>query len=268
MKIDYVPLLAIQRELQSMPRNMERFQKYLQTIGTRNGDGTLALPSLIAANPMGKDHVTAHLDALLSLNVDTIGAEAASEAAIELAEEPGDFKMAVVLADDLMGGWTNRYAIEYSLRFPDISANTVPRTLPKWLKDFWLTALVWTSDAPTPQAVRKAVKSTIFRIVYIRRHGYARTLQEMMTQEGWVMVHAGCQGPVLEDEDIEYTRQVLKPFLASTDKRTNIECLFGYDPGKTLGFSPQGLSPWAGLALALYDGKQHLANDISAKSAV
>jgi hypothetical protein len=33
-----------------------------------------------------------------------------------------------------------------------------------------------------------------------------------------------------------------------------MECLFGDEPGRTLGFTPRGLSPWAGLALALHDG--------------
>jgi hypothetical protein len=37
--------------------------------------------------------------------------------------------------------------------------------------------------------------------------------------------------------------------------RTCIECLFGDEAGSTLGFTPLGLSPWAGLALALHDAK-------------
>jgi hypothetical protein len=261
MKIDFVPLLGIQRELQGMPRNLERFQKYLETIGTRGGDGTLVLPSLIAANPMGKEHVTTHLDALLAIDADTLGAQAAEEVALELADEPGEFKLALVLADDLMGGWTNRYANEYSSRFPDSPATAVPGVLPRWLKDYWLTALLWTSDAPSAKSVRDTIRSVVYRHVYFSKHGFARTLQEMLAQEGWVMAHAGCERPVLEEEDIEYTRQVLAPFLASTDLRTHIECLFGDEAGKTLGFSPRGLSPWAGLAIALIDGKKRLASD-------
>jgi hypothetical protein len=58
MKLEYVPLLKIQRELYGIPRGYERFQAYLQTMidaGTRD----LALPPLVAINPMGKDHVPA-----------------------------------------------------------------------------------------------------------------------------------------------------------------------------------------------------------------
>ncbi|MBI4600531.1 MAG: hypothetical protein HY721_01085, partial [Planctomycetes bacterium] len=44
-----------------------------------------------------------------ALDADGVAARAASEAAARLANEPGDFKVTLVVADDLMGGWTNRY---------------------------------------------------------------------------------------------------------------------------------------------------------------
>jgi hypothetical protein len=49
-------------------------------------------------------------------------------------------------------------------------------------------------------------------------------------------------------------REVLIPYLDAEDIRTCMECLFG-DAARTVGFTPQGLSPWAGLALALHDAR-------------
>ena len=46
------------------------------------------------------------------------------------------------------------------------------------------------------------------------------------------------------------------PFLDADDKRTIIECLFGDEAGRTLGFTPRGLSHWAGLAVALHDARR------------
>jgi hypothetical protein len=66
---------------------------------------------------------------------------------------------------------------------------------------------------------------------------------------------AGCSGPTLDAEDIAYTREVLIPHLGVVDTRTCIECLFGDAAARTLGFTPRGLSPWAGLALALQDAR-------------
>ena len=69
---------------------------------------------------------------------------------------------------------------------------------------------------------------------------------------------AGCIGPVLDEDDIAYTREVIAPCLDDDDKRTTIECLFGDAASLTLGFTPRGLSPWAGLALALHDARHNL----------
>ncbi|HQR09167.1 MAG TPA: hypothetical protein PLN21_20265 [Gemmatales bacterium] len=255
MIIEYVPLLQVQRKLQGMPRNRERFMTYLQTIGARDSGGILELPSLMIANPMGKDHVTRYLDELLAMQADEIAAQAVAEVTAQFPQEPGEFKIAMVVADDLMGGWTNRCADEYTLRFPPALPTGHSGDLPRWLKDFWLTAVLWTSDKPSAQRVQDTVTTVIHRIVWLRHHGVAQTLREMLVQEGAVLARAGCKEPMLDLEDIEYTREVLAPCLDSTDKRTIMECLFGDEACKTLGFSPRGLSHWAGLALALHDSQ-------------
>jgi hypothetical protein len=131
------------------------------------------------------------------------------------------------------------------------------------LKDYWLTAVLWSSEPATERAVREAVLTVIYRTAYAQRNGPARNLREMLAQEGHVMTAAGCTGPVLDEEDIAYTREVLAPFLEASDKRTAIECLFGDAAGRTLGFTPRGLSPWAGLALALHDARANQTLKIS-----
>jgi hypothetical protein len=263
MKLEYVPLLRVQRELHGLPRNHARFRQYLRTMLSADGTG-LELPSLVVMNPMGKDHVTALLDALLALDADRVAARAASEASTRLANEPGDFKAALVLADDLKGGWTNRYAAEFTLRFgPDHLRfkSGAAAGLPRWLKHFWITAVLWSSEPATERAVREAILTAIYRMVYAQQHGPARTLRNMLAQEGRVMATADCSGPVLDAEDLAYTREVIAPYLDATDMRTCVECLFGDAAARTLGFTPRGLSPWAGLALALHaaraDAAQH-----------
>jgi hypothetical protein len=254
MNLTYVPLLQIQRGLQGMPRNYARFRQYLRTIIGQDRN-TLELPPLGIMNPMGKDHVTALLDALLALDADGIAARALADASAEVASDSGDFKVALVIADDLMGGWTNRFDYEFKLRFGRGWATT-GRDRPKWLKDLWLTGVLWSSEAATERAVREAVLTVVCRVAYVQRNGNANTLRDMLAQEGHVMTAAaGCTGPTLDEEDIAYTREVLTQFLDAQDMRTCIECLFGDAAGRTLGFTPRGLSPWAGLALALHDAQ-------------
>jgi hypothetical protein len=254
MKLEYVPLLQVQRRLQGLPRDYARFQEYLWTMLNETRTG-VELPPLGIMNPMGREHVTALLDDLLALDADGIAARVTVEAAAQLVDEPGEFQVTVVVADDLKGGWTNRYDWEYTLRFGPGPASLAGPELPKWLKHWWLTAVLWSSEPASERAVREAVLTAAFRVSYLHRHGSPRTLHDMLAQEGQVMARAGCARPVLDDDDIAYTREVLIPFLDATDKRTAIECLFGDEPGRTLGFTPRGLSPWAGLALALYDAR-------------
>jgi hypothetical protein len=204
---------------------------------------------------MAKDHVTALLDGYLAMDADGIGARVAAEVAAQLADVPGDFKVGLVVADDLMGAGTNRYNDEFTFRFGPghLPSGGVKRS--RWLKDLWLTGVLWSSEPPSERAVREAILTAAHRVAYMHQHGPARTLRDMLAQEGQVMALAGCSGPTLDAEDIAYTREVLIPYLDADDMRTCFECLFGDAAARTLGFTPRGLSSWAGLALALHDAR-------------
>jgi hypothetical protein len=264
MYIDHVPLLKIQRELHDLPRGRARFQQYLRTIFDANGDDGELIP-LIAMNPMGKEHVTALLDALLALDADGVAARVVAEVMPRLADVAGACKLGLVIVDDLMGGWTNRHDWEFTLRFgaskgrPSVRAmpaSPVGAELPRWARHFWLSCPLWSSEPASERAVRESVLTAAHRLAYTHRHGPAITLRDMLEQEGWVLAAAGCEGPVLDDEDLDYTREVVSPHLDATDMRTAVELLFGDAAARSLGFTPRGLSPWAGLALALHDARR------------
>ena len=264
MNLDYVPLVRVMREIQSIPRGQppdfngkRRFRHYLRTIFDYDKKVVKLLP-LLFMNPMGKDHVTALLDAYLAMDADGIGARVTTEVAARLADVPGDFKVGLLVADDLMGRGTNRYDYEFGLRFggwADCSRTGDGPPPSRWVKDYWLTCVLWSSEAASERAVREAILTAAHRVAYMQRHGPARTLRDMLAQEGQVMARAGCSGPTLDAEDIAYTREVLIPYLDADDMRICVECLFGDAAARTLGFTPRGLSPWAGLALALHDAR-------------
>src|SRR5262245_30860086 len=123
MELDYIPLLPIQRELQSIPRGqppsfdgLKRFRRYLRAMCEDDGTG-LAFPPLVMTNPMAKDHVTERLDQLIGLGADEIAAEVAEDLAAKLVNVPGQAKATLVILDDWMAGWTNRYPVEFTLRY-------------------------------------------------------------------------------------------------------------------------------------------------------
>jgi hypothetical protein len=133
----------------------------------------------------------------LAMDGDGIGARVAAEVAARLADVPGDFKVGLVMCDDLMGLGTNRYDYELKIRFPAtwIPPNWLkPGFRPKWLKDYWLMGVLWSSESPSERAVREAILTAAHRVAYMHQHGLARTLREMLAQEGQVMALAGCSG--------------------------------------------------------------------------
>lgn len=246
MQLTYVPLLQQERELYRMPRDYRRFKAYLHMTIDFQAQ-RVRLPTL-AMNPMAREHVADCLDGLLALDADRVAASAIAEAWPQVADVPGSYRVALVVCDDVHGGWTNRFAYEYAQRA------CAPPPLGQAYLD-WLSVLLWAGDPPSAAIVRQEVLLTIYRAAHVARHGPPLTLRELLDQEGRIMAQAGCTEPALSPDDLEYTRWVIEPLLDSTDMRTGIECLFGDPAGKTLGFTPRGLSPRAGLALALHDAR-------------
>lgn len=250
MNLTFVPLLRVQRELYAMPRGMERFREYIKTM-TDAETGDLALP-LVAMNPMGKDHVPALIDEYLAMDAEAIAeASVASAVARDVSDRAApraadrSYRVALVVSDDLKGGWTNRWASEYSHR---IEGAAITRR-------GWLVGLLWTSEAASEPNVREAVLTSIYRAEYLQTHRPPATLGEMLDQEGHAMWRAGCTTPQLDDDDLAYTRSVVEPLRGATDRATVIACLFGDAAAKALGYPPQGLSDRAGFALALSEAR-------------
>ena len=187
MEITYVPVLAILRDLYAQPRDMARFQRYLSTI--TQGTQDVVVP-IVAANPMAREHVLLRVNELLAQGAEEVGAATAEEAATRLAPVPDQLKASLVVADDVGGGWTNRYLSEAGARFD----SRVDR------KRNFVTTLLWSSEAPTAAEIRQELLGDIYRAAYRRRHGPAQTLRAMLEQEGLAARFAG-RCPVLPPED-------------------------------------------------------------------
>jgi hypothetical protein len=255
VKLAFLPLLQVQRDLYALPRGMERFREYIKTM-TDAETGDLALP-LVAMNPMGKDHIPALIDAYIALGAEQIVEETIDHwkaTALAVANSGAEvvgtaravpLRVCLVVSDDLKGGWTNRWASEFGHRIENAAIR----------KRGFLTALLWTSEPASATTVRDGVLTEIYRAEYLQSHAAPKTLREMLAQEGYATARAGCTTPALDPEDLEYTRTAIAPHLDAHDRATVIPCLFGDPAAIALGYPPQGLSARAGLALALSDAR-------------
>ena len=242
MKLEYVPMLAIQRDLYRIPRGSGRFREYLATmLDTETGD--LRLP-LTVMNPMAEDHVARYIDLLQAMAAEEAGERAVEDARAKLAGEPGGgpYRVGIVVADDAGGGWTNRAATELMHLKSELALE----------KRGWITAILWASETYGPPEIREEVLISIYRTLYVGRCGAPRTLREILLQEGSAMRLAGARNPALEPAALLRTREVLSRRLDCEDQPTLVAALFGDRAARELGYAPLGLPPRAGLALALH----------------
>jgi hypothetical protein len=239
MKLEYVPLLQVQRDLYQMPRGFARFREYLQTmVDPESGDLTLPLSGM---NPMAKEHVAELLDRLLAIDADGEAARALEEATATLADAPpGEYKVTTVINDDAQGGWTNRFTTDFGYRFRGRAYH----------RRGWCAVTLWSSEEYTAEQVRAEVKLCVYRLAHIVRRGYAQTLGELLAQEQYAMQMAGVDEPQLAPEALARTRALLTPLLDSDNYAVQIAALYGDPAAHALGYTPLGLPANAGLALA------------------
>ena len=200
-------------------------------------------------NPMGKEHVAALIDDLLAWNAESVVAEVLAGAEKRLGGLADTLKVGLVLTDDLVGGWTNRYLTDMTGRFKNLYDVAHGLAL----------VSVWTSERWDAAALERAVLSTVYRALYKKLHGLPVTLADMLKQEGRALHFAGA-ALALEPGDVEYSRAVLEPYLGATEWAVILPCLYGDVAAQAVGHPPLGLSANAGYTVALADAQREAGN--------
>jgi hypothetical protein len=237
MKLSYLPVLGILRELYAQPRNMARFRDYITRL---TGDGDDVVLPIGVANPMAKEQALSKIDELLALGAEEIGAAATADAAARLQSvETVPITASIVLADDVGGGWTNRYTTEAMVRFPSRGA----------LKRPFATALAWTSESPTASDLRHEVLAAIYRVAYQQRFGLPATLRERLRQEGLAASFAEVRA-ALPPTDLQAAQKTIDALGDDPPYPQVFAALYGDAAAAELGYQPLGLPPRAGFEVA------------------
>lgn len=225
---------------------MPRFEAYIAFM--TKGDEILPLG---AFSPMGRRQPD-YLDTLLKMKAESIAETAASKAASRLNIVPDIYKLALVVVDAPEGKntWTHRHVTDAEWRLEN-KYDDVPISS-SLLFTRWVTVQLWTDEEPTPQYIQQETQTALFRAAHRSQLGVPSTLQDYLRQEGRALAFANC--PVeLEQEDLEYSRQVLAPLLQSSHYPTCFAALYGDKIAKSVGYSPLGLSARAGFQVGLAD---------------
>lgn len=236
IQIELVPFLEELHALYEQPRGFERFSMYLDMI--RSSTGEMALPIAIV-NPMAKAAVRGYVARSIDLQAERIVAEAALEAAHDLA---GDDRLRVVVlvVDDAGGGWTNRAFAEFAHRYE--RHHEVARG--------WVTVALWTSEQIELPELRASTRESLFRTLDERHNGSVRSLREILLREGRAMEFAG-RTPRYDDRTIASIGERLEAHMDSCAAPVVMAALYGDEIAAALGYSPLGVPERGGYELAL-----------------
>lgn len=241
MTMQFVPLLQIQRDLLDIPRGMERFRAYLNTITNETHDDVDLVP-LVSMNPMSREHVAESQETLMALGAEAIGAQAVADFEARCPHIQSPHKVGIVVVDDIAGGWTNRPSVEAWARIGE---------LPKHDRG-WIAVQWWVSEPPNRQRVYEETLLALYRHFYKVRHGTPVTVRQSMKQEGLAAKFAGIH-PTLEADDLAYSQEILRPYLNNDHFPTLIACLLGDNAATAMGYPPIGLSPKAGIEVGIME---------------
>lgn len=246
--VEYIPTLSILRDLYQQPRTMVRFQNYLKQMLGENEDGEVdVVVPITAANPMGREHCLTAVNSLLAFDAEEVAKQTLNEAALRLPLADLTARVALVVLDDVGGGWTNRYLTEAALRMRrDQRAERANK------KRQFVQIPCWASETYTPKRIREEARAALYRHVSIEQNDPPETLQQIMELDGGAYAFGGRQ-PGLPLTELHYTAEVIDPHLNSRDFPLQFAFLFGDQAAKSVGYTPQGVAAYAGFELALHN---------------
>ncbi|MGA7748225.1 MAG: hypothetical protein WCC70_15140 [Candidatus Aquilonibacter sp.] len=223
VSVELVPFLAQLRDLYSQPRGFARFKDYLDILRTQTGEMELPISNV---NPMAKPHVLERVEQLIALGAEEIALEAAREGAARLSDVDDALRLIVIVADDALGGWTNRAFTEFAHRYE--SKHHVARG--------WVVVMLWSSEEPAVELLRAETLATLYRTVDERRNGKVRTLREILEREGRALTFAGGESPY----GSAAFRAKVQPYLDSHAAPVVFAALYGDETAASLGYPPLG----------------------------
>lgn len=241
MAMEFVPLLQIQRDLLNIPRGMERFRAYLNTITNETHDDVDLVP-LVAMNPMSREHVAECHEALIAMGAEAVGTQAVADFEARCPFIQSSYKVGIVVVDDIAGGWTNRPSVEAWARI-----GALPKHDRGWVGIGW-----WVSEPPDREYLYQQTLAALYRHFYKLRYGTPLTVAQGMRQEGFAAKFAGIR-PTLDVDDLAYSQEVLMPYLDNDHFPTVIACLLGDNAATTMGYPPVGLSRNAGIEVGIME---------------
>ena len=240
MGFQLLPVVDVMIELYQSPINADRFTNYMKIL-QGNSPGNISMP-VTYYNPMGKEFVLKKLLELKSLQVEEVVKDTLDTINKTLTSpDKLTIQVSVALADDIGGGWTNRFTTDYDSKF---NVNDM-------FKRNFCTPLFWVSEAYSVEKIKERTADYCHRIVYRTGAPQPLTLQDHIKQEAFVAnqnIFKKSQLPLTNYSTLNIFYQDHKH---SSSYPTIFNFLYGDSASKELGHSAYGVrEEWAGYRYA------------------
>ncbi|MTB52113.1 hypothetical protein [Lewinella sp. W8] len=233
MTFTLFPILDWMADLYAQPISRDRFKAYLEKLqGSSRGD--LEVP-IMAYNPMARAHVAESLEALRALDAEAIVRRAVGGLAL-LPEVEVEVRVVINLADDVGGGWTNRYATDYAATFRTSAL----------VKRRFCTPHFWTSETYSPALIEERAVAAAARFAYGYAHGQPVSLRQHLEQEQYVAGVAGLEGGELPPAVARHA----EAHQDSEDHALIFNFFYGDEASDSLGYRTFGMPAFAGFRYA------------------
>lgn len=240
MKFQVLPTIPKMIEYYRQPRSMARFQAYLKLLSDPQYT-RLELP-VVVYNPMGKEHVLEQLLVLQHLEAEAIAANTLAQWARQWGALAGPtFAVSLGLADDLQGGWTNRFTTHYQGTFQ----------LKSMVDRGFCVPIFWSSETLSKPLIGERVLAQAWRTVYQYQQGSPLDLAAHLAQEVWVARQLRSVAPELDSTDLAVVEAWVQRHAKVEHAPQLLPFFYGDAAAEALGYPPLGL-PLDGFTLAQY----------------
>ncbi len=227
--ITILPTFELMQEIYDQPLGPGRFGAYLKILqGSSKTD--LEVP-ISGFNPMAQPHVLAKMNELRALGIDDICASLVKkwnkEMDIELA-------IGINVADDLMGGWTQKFATDFDSKF---KINAL-------IERKFCAPYFYTSEKYTKDQIQSTIETYFFRSLFRLRNSRIKVLEDYYQQELFV-----CESTLETDhkgsmsvEEIKHLKDFLTNNQDSDDYPLIFNFFYGDEASNSLGYSTYGIA--------------------------
>lgn len=231
MVFELVPILKKMRELYRLPRDLNRFEEFLNTL-VDSSDSDIQIP-IIGYNPMAKEHILDRLQELIGMNAEQTASEALETLNKKYISVHSDqrFQVFIILSDDMSGHWPDRNSSDYDSRF---------RMRPLIRRHF-CTPFFWCSEKFGKEMIQRRVTEYAERTVYLLDHSDPETLEEHILMEDSVRSVSSLKLKDLLNGNSEF-QEIYEANRKCTEKNVIFNFLYGDDAAVKLGFEPMKLN--------------------------